>query len=257
MGIEDWRINEVSRSAGGDPTIRFVEMYAPASPTADNCLFASSRIELLDGAGTLIGEVYPVTSTICLPGDFYYMFATDAAAAFYGFDFDRTLNLAIPESGQLCFKSSGTRYDCARWGTVTSPVTDLADPGDVTTAATLTDGKALARRSDTGVVAADFVIQDPTPRQPNSGGVWNPPDAGLPPDADVTPDADPTDAHFFADAQPVPRYDAREEPGWFAADPGGGASISCQAAAGAAGGGLAAIIGVLGLVVAWRLRGRR
>src|SRR5262245_29023235 len=117
MGIEDWRINEVSGSAGGDTSIRFVELYAPPSATADNCLFPSSRIELLDGAGNQIGEVYPVTSTICLPGDFYYMFGTLQASAFYGFDFDRTLNLAIPDSGQLCFKSSGTRYDCVRWGT--------------------------------------------------------------------------------------------------------------------------------------------
>ena len=64
---------------------------------------------------------------------------------------------------------------------------------------------------------------EPTPRQPNDGTAWFPPDAGPPPDADLRPDAVVLDAFVFYDSPPRPHFDARVEPAWLSASPGGGA----------------------------------
>jgi len=232
--VEDWRVNEVVPSAAGTSDFRFVELYAPPSDLADNCLFPTSRIEVYDAAGTFLGAAAPVTATRCYGGDTYFLLAPAEAAAHYGVSRDATLNVLLPATaGQLCFASSTTRYDCARWGTIGAPVADLYDPDDATSAPAIPEGAALARRADTGVVADDFVLIDPTPRQPNDGSVWLPPDAGPTPDAALPADADTSDAADLPDAPPRSHPDAREEdPAWFLADPGGGASCTCRVGVG-------------------------
>jgi MYXO-CTERM domain-containing protein len=229
-GVEDWRVNEVVPADDGDPTLRFIELYVPPSKLADNCLFPTSRIEIFRADGTLLDAVPPVTTTRCFAGDTFFLFATVEAAAHFGVPRDANLTTALPAgAGQVCFSSSATRYDCTRWGAITTAVADLYDPSDATAGPAIPDGQALARRSDTGIVVDDFVLGDPTPRQPNDGTTWFPPDAG-PPDAAVPiPDAAEYDAHEFADARLSPAPDARlQDPNWFLADPGGGATCDCR-----------------------------
>jgi hypothetical protein len=229
-GVEDWRVNEVFPGAGGTSDFRFVELYAPPSDFADNCLFPTSRVEVFGPDGTFLGAAALATATRCFDGDTYFLLAPAGAAAHFGVDRDATLNLLVPaEAGQLCFASSTTRYDCARWGAITGPVADLYDPDDGSSAASIPDGVALARTQVTGVVADDFVLQDPSPRQPNDGSAWFPPDAGPLADAAATPDAERSDARDLPDAPPREHPDARaEDPGWFLADPGGGAVCTCR-----------------------------
>ena len=228
-GVEDWRVNEVVPADDGDSDFRYIELYAPPSLVADNCLFPTSRIEVFDAAGGSVGAVALTPSTVCYAGDTYFLLATIDAATHWGVPRDASLTATIPAgAGQVCFASSATRYDCTRWGAITSAVTDLTDPEDTTAAPAIPDGQALSRRSDTGIVEDDFVLQAPTPRQPNDGTVWYPPDAGIP-DAAVIIDAVTEDARIFADAPPRPMIDARpNDPNWFLADPGGGAYCTCR-----------------------------
>jgi hypothetical protein len=260
-GVEDWRINEVVASANGDPTIRFIELYAPPSPMADNCFYASTVIEVLDADANLLGSTAPNPAGIqCFPGDTYYIFATNEASAFFGEWKDRGLTTSIPmDAGQICLKSSTTRYDCVRWGNVTNPVVDLTGPADISSAVQFQDGMALARVQDTDVVQNDFVLQGPTMRGPNDGGVWTgAPDASLPPDADTTPDASMIDARVFADVIVPPRIDAREgEPAWYGADPGGGAAITCSVAVGTRSHQAPYLLAAALLIVVIRRRSRR
>jgi hypothetical protein len=225
-GVEAWRVNEVASSNGGDPTIRFVELYAPPSAIADNCFYPTTRLEILDGDGALLGSVTPCPSTTCYAGDTYFLFAPPEAAAFYGVPHDAALPYAIPASGgQVCLRSSATRYDCTRWGVITNAIPDFGDPSDTTGGPTLVDGASLARVDTTDIVAMDFELQmPPTPRQPNDGTVWFPPDAGPTPDAAPPADAaSAADARQFFDAPPSVQPDARENPpNWLNADPGGG-----------------------------------
>lgn len=250
--VGDWRVNEVLASADGDADVRYVELYAPPSDVADNCFFSTTRIEVLGPDGALLGSVTPFGATTCYGGDTYFLFASPEAADRFGVTRDAPLTLPLPpDGGQLCFRSSATRYDCTRWGAVTAAVTDLAAPADTTAASALADGLALSRIADTGVVADDFALADPTPRQPNDGTIWYPPDAGPPPDADTTPDAEVIDARVFVDAPPPPpRPDGGAgQPSWMLADPGADPACSCRSG-GARGGAVAGWTVLLGLVVA-------
>ena len=235
-GVEHWRVNEVLASAGGDGRVRFVELHAPPSAAADNCFFPTSRLEILDAAGGVLGQVAPVTTTTCYPGDTYFLFATAEVAAALGVTRDAPLTAALPAAaGQVCFRSSATRYDCARWGAIATAATDLGDPADTSAAPALADGIALARVDTTDVVALDFAFATPTPRAPNDGTPWTPPDAGPTPDA--APDASVTDAPVYdatvwPDAPPRPMSDARPPPPeWWSAEPGGGVVCACRAGA--------------------------
>jgi MYXO-CTERM domain-containing protein len=232
-GVEDWRVNEVVPVDDGDADFRFIELYAPPSDVADNCLFPTSRIEVFDAAGGLVGAVSPTTSTRCFAGNTYFLFATAEAATHWGVARDATLTVTIPgDAGQVCFASSATRYDCTRWGTISMAIPDLYDPDDTTAGPSIPDGQGLSRRSDSGIVEDDFVLQAPTPRQPNDGTVWYPPDGGLP-DAAPIVDAAIFDAREFADAPPRPMIDSRtRDPNWFLADPGGGAICTCRVGSG-------------------------
>lgn len=227
-GVLDWQISEVVSSVGGDRELRFVELYAEPG-TKDNCFFSSSRLEIFDAAGNLLGSVTPFQTTQCYQGETYFLFATPEAEGHFSVARDAPLTVRLPAHGQVCFKSSNTRYDCMRWGTIAKAVVDLTDAQDESTAPALPDGAGLSRTARTGIVADDFEVRTPTPRQPNNGTVWIPPDAGpdaRPPDA-ALPDAPPSDAR--PDARPYVPPDARPPlPSWPNADPGGGVAITCQ-----------------------------
>ncbi|HKA87663.1 MAG TPA: dipeptidase [Haliangiales bacterium] len=233
-GVADWRVNEVFPSRG-DPNVRFVELWAPPSAEIDNCFFPTTRLEIYGPTGLLLGAVAPFDATRCFPGDTYFVFATPEAGAAFGFAPDAALTTPLPaDAGQVCFTSSQTRYDCARWGNVTAPIAYFRSIDDGTSAPGIPDGVSLARRSDTGVIAADFVLQSPTPGRFNDGAIVPPADAGPPPI--VVDAAPPADARAFPDAPPFPPADARvfpvppdaePQPPFLTARPGGG---GCQAA---------------------------
>ncbi|MFH0902593.1 MAG: hypothetical protein V2A73_18340 [Pseudomonadota bacterium] len=260
-GVEGWQISEVSASRDGDQELRFIELYAPPSDGIDNCFYQTTRIEVSDKDGNLLGSETPFMTTLCYPGNTYFFLSTTKAAQLLGVPRDAPLKVKIPlEAGQICLVSSTTPYDCVRWGEVAKPMSDISAPDDISTAVPLVDGKSLARMADTGVVAKDFVLKDPSPRQPNDGGVWVPPDGG--PDAEPLPDAAPLpDApeEIFADAPPRPKIDgAGMDPRYYSADPGGGAMLSCRVDAGRASAKIGLIFGVaLAVLVLSRLRRRR
>jgi hypothetical protein len=256
--IADWRISEVQPARDGNADIRYIELFVPPGTTG-NCLFPTTRLEVFDAQGLLLGAVMPFAATICYPGDTFFLFATPAAAAAFGITADAPLGVAIPAfAGQVCFASSSTRYDCARWGPIATPVGYLRALEDASSAPPIPGGQALARRGDTGVVADDFVLETPTPGQVNDGTPYQGPDAGPPPDAAV--DAPLPDARTFArpDAAPVVRPDALVDPRFLSADPGGG-GLGCQTAPGrpmARSGGATVVVSLLALLAraAWRRR---
>ncbi len=236
--IADFRVNEIVPQVGGDPGLRLIELFVPADAFA-NCLFPTTRIEIFDAAGVLLGTAAPWTTTVCYDGGTYFILATDAAAAFFGVPRDARLDVEIPPfAGQVCLASSATRYDCARWGPVTEPLVYLRNTDDTTTGPSIPDGQALARVTDFAVVAVDFVVQEPTPRQPNDGTIWMGPDAGPPPpDAAPPVDAGVPDARVFMlpDARPGDRPDGPVvDPAFLSADPGGGVVCTCSVGRGRA-----------------------
>jgi uncharacterized protein (TIGR03382 family) len=228
--VADWRVNEVFPGTGA---VRFVELYAPPSAEIDNCLFPTTRLELYDPFGSLLGAVAPFETTVCFPGNTYLLFATPEAQSTFGVVADAPLPVPIPAAaGQVCLASSQTRYDCARWGNIVEPIRYFRNVSDESSAPSIEPGTSLARRGDTSMIAADFVLLAATPRQPNDGTVIPAPDAGPPPpDAAPAPDAAPfPDASPFApgDARTFPAPpDAAPIPAFLTARPGGG---GCQTA---------------------------
>src|SRR5688572_22862489 len=225
-GVEAWRVNEV------EP--RYVELYAPPTRVADTCFFPGTVLELLDGAGVVRASVQPFGVVTCFAGDTYFVFAT----ADSGIGADASLPFALDAAGgQVCLRSGALRYDCVRWGAVSQAVVDQSGPDDNSVAPAIAAGQALVRIGDTDVVVDDFELGAPTPRGPNDGTPWFPPDAG--PDAG-TADAGAVDggvveedAGDLADASTRP--DARlEPPAWLHAEPGGGGCRASGEGAGAA-----------------------
>jgi hypothetical protein len=235
-GVQDWQVSEVVSAVAGDPRIRYIELENPIG----GCMFPSTRIEIYDAGGGPLGAVAPAATTTCFGPNTFYLLATSDAVAFFGTTADHQIVPVIPrDAGQVCFASSTTRYDCVRWGAITQPVYDFYGGADATTAITPPDGQSLSRIDTTHVVAADWSILSPTPRGPNDGTPWTPPDAGITPDAAVvdaavsdagldagiTPDAaGPADA---APADARERADARNTR-FLDLDPVGGAACGCR-----------------------------
>ena len=256
--LQDWQVNEIVTSAGGDPAVRYIELFNPVG----GCFFPSTRIEVYGPDGVLLGAVAPVAATTCYGSGTYYLLATSAAVAAFDTTADFQMVPAVAQSAaQVCFSSSMSRYDCVRWGALSQPVVDLFGAQDTSVAAAPADGVALVRVDTTHIVALDWALQSPTPRGPNDGSPWTPPDAGPTPDARPLPDATAP-----ADARPWPpgdddapdarvRADARNER-FLDLDPVGGASCGCRAGGrhdgGWLGGGLGGWMLLAGLVL--RLR---
>lgn len=224
-GLADWELSEVHLAAEGNEDLRYVEL----ANEVGGCLFPSSTLDLYDASGTLIDTQALTITTVCHGAPTYILLATSAASEHFGVPRDGTLSSPLPTSGQLCFSSSLTDYDCFRWGTVTTPIPDLFGANDTSAIAAAGDGEAMARVDRTHVVANDWSIGAPTPRQPNDGTVWSPPDAGVIVDAGGLADARPRpDAAERSDA--APRADARAgigNPDYLDLDTVGGASCGC------------------------------
>lgn len=251
-GPSAFRLSELATaSATGDPAARYVELEA----TAAGCVFPSTEVVAFSAAGAEVGRAAPFTGTTCFGAGHFLLLATPAAQAAFATGADAALVPALPAAaGQLCLVSSTTRYDCVRWGTITTPVHDLFAPGDDTSALAPPGGLALARVADTGVVVTDWRVESPTPRGPNDGTPWEPGDAGVdaPPMIDAAVDARPPrpdggglDA-ATADASSQEFLDL---------DPGGGA-CTCHAGASAVGAAPLVLVG-LWLVAARAVRRRR
>jgi hypothetical protein len=245
-GVQDWQVSEVVTSAAGDPGVRYIELENPVG----GCMFPSTRIEIYDASGGPLGAVAPAATTTCFGPNTFYLLATSDAVSFFGTSADHQIVPVIPrDAGQICVASSTTRYDCVRWGVIAQPVYDFYGGADATMAMAPPDGQGLSRIDTTHVVAADWSILSPTPRGPNNGTPWTPPDAGVVdagPDAGVTPDAavadagpdagpdagiaadaaGPADAALPADARE--QADARNTR-FLDLDPVGGAACGCRA----------------------------
>lgn len=247
-GIEAWEMNEVVTSAGGDGAVRYLEL----ANLVGGCLFPTSRVVVYDGAGQVVGSAALVTQATCYGAPTYYLLATSAAVTRFGVAADRQIVPPLPaDAGQACFVSSQTRYDCVRWGPVSTALEDFFGIGDDSSAQAAPDGQSLARTDHTNVVSADWSLLSPTPRGPNDGTPWTPPDAGPTPDAAPPADAGPDagarpDAAIIPDARPV--GDASDQR-YLDLDPGGGALCSCRTGGGAP--------AVLLLLAAIALVGRR
>ena len=235
--VQDWQVNEVLTSAGGDTAVRYVELRNDVG----GCLFPSSRIEVFDADGALIGNAAPVAATTCFGPDTYFLFATSGAETVFTTTGDHGIVPALPvTAGQVCFTSSTTRYDCVRYGTINTVIPDFFGASDITTTTAPNDGGALIRILTSHVVVDDWEVNLATPRGPNDGTPWTPPDAGPMPDAAPIPDAappvdaqPPTDAYVLRDA--ASGEDARGQR-YLDVDPVGGADCGCAQSAPTPGG---------------------
>ena len=224
--LSDWELSEVHLSHDGDENLRYVEL----ANEVGGCLFPSSTLDLYDANGVLLDTQSLSTITTCHGAPTYLLLATPQAATYFGVERDGNLSTPLPSSGQLCFSSSQTNYDCVRWGSVLGPVPDLFGPNDTSATTPPDDGFSIVRTSRTHIVAADWEIALPSPRQPNDGTTWEPPDAGVVYDAGTRADAGPRpDAAQRSDAGP--RADAHvgvRDPDYLDLDTTGGASCGCQ-----------------------------
>lgn len=245
-GVSGFRLSEVvTASASGNPASRYIELEA----TAEACVFPSTRIVSYDASGAVIGDVGPFASATCVAPGTFLLLATPAAQAEFATGADGSLVPTLaPIAGQVCLVSTGTRYDCVRWGPIATPVRDLFGPTDDTSAPAPPGAIALARVAETHVVDVDWRTETPTPRGPNDGSPWDPSDAGIDgPLADAGVDAFAVDAPSLVDAPAPIEPDASQR--FLDLDPGGGATCGC---AGSQGPGWA-----LGLVVLALVRRRR
>ncbi len=225
-GVSDWELSEIHRQSEDDASLRYIEI----ANEVGGCLFPTSTLDLYDADGELLDTIGLSVTTTCYGAPTYFLLATTEAAAYFGVTRDGNLSAELPAAGQLCFRSSQTNYDCVRWGGVFAPVFDLFGPADTSAIAAAVDGISLHRIDRSHIVAADWEAAEPTPKQPNDGSVWEPPDAGPIYDAGPIPDAGPVpDAAVRSDAGPRP--DARSgvsNPDYLDLDPVGGASCGCS-----------------------------
>jgi MYXO-CTERM domain-containing protein len=252
-GPSSFRLSEVmTASATGDPAVRYIEIEA----VFEGCVFPSTELVAYNAAGESMGRVSPFTSTMCFAAGTHLLLATPAAQAAFMVGADSSLVPGLfGSAGQLCFHSSTTRYDCVRWGNVTVPVHDLFEPDDDTSALPPPGGLALARVSDTGVIAVDWRVETPTPREPNDGTPWDPLDAGLdaPPMIDAAVDARPPRPDGGSGGIDAAVTDAEAQV-YLDLDPGGGAACGCRT--GATPGGAIPFAAALLLLVKRRRRRR-
>ncbi|MGE0549041.1 MAG: hypothetical protein AB7O24_18730 [Kofleriaceae bacterium] len=159
------KVGEVLLSNNGSTTSQYIELQDPGESFPND----PYSLEFYDGAGNSIGsQSFDVASTTTR-----MVFATAQAMTDFSLTPNGTLTVALPASGQACFKQSSTMIHCLSWGTITSAVQGMYG---TQTGASPPDGMSLQRVSNQYVVAA------PTPGQPNMGQpmiVDGPPDAGI------------------------------------------------------------------------------
>lgn len=243
-----FRLSEVATASSlGDPAARYVELEA----TAEACVGPTTLIVSYDAAGRVLGDVAPFPGARCIPAGTYFLLATPAAQTAFATAADASFVPPLDlDAGQVCLVASATRYDCVRWGAVAAPVRDLFGPDDASSAVPAPAGLALARIGELHVVAIDWRVETPTPRGPNDGTPWDPPDAGVDaPRPDAAVDATPVDAARVDAAPDAITVDADQT--FVRVDPVGGAACGCGVDGGPASVGLAAA------VVVWLARRRR
>ena len=249
-GVEHWQLSEVFQDSSL-PNRRFVEL----SNTVGGCLFPTSTLDVYDAEGQLLSIQSLAQGTSCFGSPTYFLLATPEITSEFGVPRDRALLASLPLAGQICFSSSQTNYDCVRWGIINNVVVDLFGQGDQTTI-NVGSNLSISRIATTHLVDTDWQARSPSPRQPNDGSVWIPPDAGPLPDAGTIVDAGVVsdaririDSGAGLDAQDVVDINDR----YLDLDPTGGASCSCQS--GLAGGGAAWWI--FALLLLWWRSGKR
>lgn len=229
-GPSNFRLSELATaSSTGDPAARYIELEAVAAA----CVFPSTEVVAFNAAGVEMGRTSPFTEARCFPAGHYLLLATPQAQAAFMTAADAALVPALPgASGQLCLVSSTTRYDCVRWGSITTPVHDLFAPDDDTAALAAPGGLALSRIADTDVIAVDWEVATPTPRGPNDGTPWDPGDAGIdgPPPIDAAVDARVPRPDGGGGSQDAAVLDAPPQT-FLDLDPGGGAACGCRTGA--------------------------
>ena len=63
--VQDWQLNEVLTTVGGDATVQYIELRNDVG----GCFFPTSRIEVFDAAGGFVGAVNAAVVTTCFdPG---------------------------------------------------------------------------------------------------------------------------------------------------------------------------------------------
>ncbi|MBL4635282.1 MAG: hypothetical protein JKY56_15570 [Kofleriaceae bacterium] len=250
-GVEHWQLSEVFQdSSQGNANRRFVEL----SNTEGGCLFPTSTLDFYDAEGQLLSIQSLAQGTSCFGAPTYFLLATPEITSEFGVPRDRALLASLPAAGQICFSSSQTNYDCVRWGTISNVIVDLFGQGDQTTIS-VGSNLSISRIATTHLVDTDWQARSPSPRQPNDGSVWIPPDAGPQPDAGAIVDAGEVsdarmriDSGAGADAQGIVDTNDR----YLDLDPTGGASCSCQSGPG---GGSA--VWIFALLLLWWRSGKR
>jgi hypothetical protein len=173
------KINEILRSKNGDTGVQFVELEDAFGESFPNNPYT---LEVYDANATLVGSV-----TLNVPASTTrYLVAT--AAAEFDTNRDATLNVALPENGQVCFVRGTFKIHCVAWGCLNTVLVGAER------APTPPDNMSVQRQSPSG-----WQLATPTPDATNTAGTTvancpTEPDAapavdGPPPDAGVNPDA--------------------------------------------------------------------
>ncbi|MGE0869893.1 MAG: hypothetical protein AB7P03_15110 [Kofleriaceae bacterium] len=168
------KVGEVLLSNNGSTTAQYVELQDPGESFPND----PYSLEVFDAAGGALGsQSFDVES-----GTTRMLYATTQAAIDFSLTPNATLTIALPASGQACFKQSSTLIHCLSWGTITSAVQGVYGTN---TGEAPPDGMSLQR------VGTQYAVGAPTPGQPNAGppmpdGPMNPDD----PDDDGEDDGD-------------------------------------------------------------------
>ena len=167
------RVGEVYLANGaGSAAAQFVELEDQFIEPFPNTPYS---IQVFNAAGASVG-----TQQLTIPASTTrFLIATAAAATELGVTAQATLTIALPASGQICFKNLSANIHCHSWGTITTAVIGV---NQTTTSAAPSNGMSVQRVSGAYVVAA------PTPGAVNSNGLPMV-DAPPMPDAGVVIDA--------------------------------------------------------------------
>jgi hypothetical protein len=150
------RVNEAGLDVGG---AQYVELLDPAGEPFPA---VSYDLAVYDGAGALQSST-PISGPTVAFRTTPVLVASQPTVG--GQTRDVALNGTLPPSGQACFRRGGSAFiHCLQWGTVTNPVSSLAEAGPAPAS-----GQSLQRCPGGGAA-----LGSPTPKAPNSCGTSGP-----------------------------------------------------------------------------------